>query len=218
MNFRYLFPILFLTLAGAAVRAQTNPTTVDEVDTVNTRYSPRTYPTAKLPADDALRTFDAAFPERSVGFLSVYLPAGAPPAGYLLEGQPLDGSQLVLLPAKVRRAVERGDATAYAAAAIRGIDDNQYLVRTDGAREDRIELIGRRRGRLSHLRTLAVRNARSEQRSWITDVNGDALLDVMTEVRRPNGKRRRTVYLLDRQREGYRRGKGVDAPWESADW
>ncbi|MGB3547575.1 MAG: hypothetical protein WBA17_11405 [Saprospiraceae bacterium] len=181
---------------------------------------PRTYAGAQLPDSEEARMFDAAFPEKEVGLLHVYADEEVQPSeNYLLEGVEIGSGITNLLPGGYRRLAAREGTTAYAAGAIRGDDENLYLVRMASPTDDRIELFAFRGDRVKLIKTLAYRKCRSgrcaQLDSYILDINRDGLLDVAQLIRkRPGMEPQRRAYLMSDTGK-LRKDNSVDVPWDS---
>ena len=205
---------LLLTFTLSAQRERVNPTP-------NRASDPRTY-LLDLPDSEAAQYWDASFPEKNVGFLHVYADPGVE-AGevYSMMGREIDGISTAMLPKKFQKMASRMDADVYASAAIRGKNENLYLVRMDGPSEDRVEMFALRGGQVKHLKTLAHYKKSNSGRvkqtdSWLTDIDGDTHFELMTITRSPSGKEKRSVYMMDDKRKWVKTSND-DAPWNSAD-
>lgn len=210
---------VFLLFASLSLVAQD-----DEVfPTINEAASPGTYPASTMPESEAAKYWDASFPEQTVGFFHVYAdPAVDAAEVYLLRGEELDGLGAKMLPKKFQRIARRMEADVYASAAIRGINENLYLVRMDGPSEDRIEMFALRGDEVKHLRTLARYKKYNSGKvlqmdSYITDIDGDTNLDLVTIKRKRNGKVKRNTYVMNNDRE-WSRATTLDTPWDSIDF
>lgn len=183
--------------------------------------NPSTYPGATKLQIEALRRFDASFEEQDIGFLHVYAQPTTDPEGtYLLAGEKLSSDVAALLPNKFLRMAERENAELYAAAAIRGVNENLYLIRMDGPQVDRIEMFAIRGNEVDHLQSLAVlkqRNNRSVQTdTYITDVDGDSYLELVTIKKNNRGEiGQKRVYVMDRDNRVWKRTTELDVPWSS---
>lgn len=182
------------------------------------------YPITDVIEDEALVAFDENFPERNVGFFHIYAdPSDTPPPSYLLKGEPANGTVKALLPKKYQRMAERMNADVYAAAAVRGIRENMYIVRMDGPTSDRLEMFVIRGGKVKHLKSLAYAacSAGSCQQtdSYLTDINGDTDLDLVTikrtRTRNGDGATKRKVYTLNENTRKWKKARNFDTPWDS---
>ncbi|NJC25106.1 hypothetical protein [Neolewinella antarctica] len=184
---------------------------------------PTAYSASTTIEGEDLQRFDASFSEQNVGFFHVYAdPAVDPMETYLLRGTEMDDTALGLLPKKFKKKAARMGATVYGAGAIRGMNENMYLVRMDGDTEDRVEMFAIRGQNVRHLKTLAVMKktgSRTKQvDSYITDIDGDAYLDLITVTKKRDGTiGKRRVYVLDRTDREWARTKMLDAPWDSVE-
>lgn len=185
------------------------------------------YPNTDVLESEAMADFDAEFPEQNVGFLHIYAdPTVDPEEVYLMRGVPASGTVLALLPKKYQRMAERMNAEVYAAAAVRGIRENLYIVRMDGASSDRLEMFAIRGNKVKHLKTLAYRECLNgscvQMDSYITDINGDADLDLVTIKRAQNssgdGAVKRSVYTMKESNRKWKKTKELDTPWDSIEF
>jgi hypothetical protein len=185
------------------------------------------YPNTDVLESEAMAEFDAEFPEQNVGFMHVYAdPLVDPNEVYLMRGVPASGTVMALLPKKYQRMAERMNAEVYAAAAVRGIRENMYIVRMDGSTSDRLEMFAIRGNKVKHLKTLAYRacsNGSCQQTdSYITDIDGDTNLDLVTIKRTQtrNGDRavKRSVYSLNESNRKWKKTKDLDTPWNSIEF
>jgi len=185
------------------------------------------YPITDVMESDAMKEFNAAFSGQNVGFFHVYAdPEVGPEEVYLLRGEPANGTVKALLPKKYQRLAQRMNAKIYTAGAIRGINENMYIVRMDGLSSDRIELFAIRGNRVKHLKTLAERTCKRgkcrQTDSYITDINGDTNLDLVTIKRKVIGTTERSVkrrvYSLNKDNRNWEKTDQLDAPWDSIDF
>ncbi|OAV45591.1 hypothetical protein [Lewinella sp. 4G2] len=213
-----LLPFLLIAflMASGALLAQSPTYQASRVSEVGS------YPVQTPVEGEAQAAFDLTFPEQTVGFLHVYAqPSPDPMGNYLLSGNELAGAAKDLLPTKVQQMMFNADATPYAAAAIRGVNENLYLVRLDGAKEDRIEMLALRGDEVIHLKTLAVMKKSYDGHlvqtdSYITDIDGNSYLDLVTIERDANGEiGKKSVYVLDRDSRNWMETTSLDVPWSS---
>lgn len=215
-----LFPTFLLLFILGSLNAQINETKRPISSLGN---DPATYPGATELEIAALQRFDASFAEKNVGFMHVYAQPTTDPEGtYLLAGEKLTSDVAALLPNKFIRMAARENAELYAAAAIRGVNENLYLIRMDGPQVDRIEMFAIRGNEVDHLQSLAVlkqRNNRSVQTdTYITDVDGDSYLDLVTIKKNNRGEiGKKRVYVMDRENRVWKRTTKLDVPWSSID-
>ncbi|SEP62800.1 hypothetical protein SAMN05444359_101293 [Neolewinella agarilytica] len=172
----------------------------------------------------ALQNFVAGFPEINVGFLHVYAnPSIDPEETYLMRGTEASSTLKALLPVDFQKMARNMDAKVYGAAAIRGINENMYIVRMDGAEQDRLELFAIRGNKVVHLKTLAYQfceSGKCEQLdSYITDVDGDTNLDLVqiSRVMRNSGVTAETkkVFTLQERNREWKKTNQLEVPWES---
>lgn len=185
------------------------------------------YPNTDVMVSEAFADFNAEFPGQNVGFLHVYTdPAATTNEDYLMRGTLASGTVKALLPKKYQQMAKRMNAKIYASAAIRGIRENLYIVRMDGATSDRIEMFAIRGNKVKHLKTLAYRacaNGSCQQTdSYITDINGDSDLDLIT-IKRTMTKEgesavKRSVYTLNESNRKWKKTTALDAPWDSVNF
>lgn len=182
------------------------------------------YPNTDFMETAAMTDFNAEFPGQNVGFLHVYAdPMVDPDEVYLMRGVPASGTVKALLPKKYQRMAVRMNAEVYAVAAIRGIRENMYIVRMDGPASDRLEMFAIRGDEVKHLKTLAYRactNGSCQQTdSYITDINGDTDLDLVTikrtQTRNGDSAVKRSVYTLNESNRKWKKTKEFDTPWDS---
>ena len=217
---------LFLTATVACV-GFTSGVTAQEVETArepaNPGEAPSSYPVETPIQGEALQRFAAFFEPQNVGFFHVYAdPEVDPEETYLLRGNKMGGVALQMLPKKFRKRAKRMGADVYGAGAIRGMNENLYLVRMDGNRDDRIEMFAIRDGEVTHLKTLATMTTSGSRKkqmdSYITDIDGDSYLDLMTAEAGRNGEMtKKTVFILDNNSRSWKKTSGLDAPWGSAE-
>ena len=168
-----------------------------------------------------MQRFVSFFPNQNVGFLHVYAdPMVDPNETYLMRGEEMGGVASSLLPKKFQRMASKMNATVYASGAIRGNNENMYIVRMDGTNEDRIELFAIRNDKVKHLRTLAVRkgqgNRLKQMDTYITDVDGDSYLDLISITRGKDGSIGKTsAYVLDRSSRTFKKTNQLDLPTSS---
>ncbi len=180
---------------------------------------PTTYPAATELGSEALKRFDTQFDEQNVGFFHVYAdPNVDPKETYLLRGQPMSEVAMALLPKKWKKKAKKLQADVFAAGAIRGMNENLYLVRFDGTGEDRIEMFAIRGSKVKHLKTLALMRKNGTQLkqmdTFITDVDGDSYLELMTLER---GSPKQEVFVMTRPDRKWKKTTALDAPWDSAE-
>lgn len=179
------------------------------------------------PSTTSLETnnaFTAAFPETNVGFLHVYAdPAIDPLETYLMRGTEMPESIIAMLPRKFRKQASREGTTLYAVSAIRGINEDLYLMRTDAPGRDQIDMLALRKGKVKHLKTLAYRDCRRteclQMDSYITDLNRDTDFDLVQIARRTTTKsgttnERRVVYTMHDRKRKWKKTKLLEVPWE----
>lgn len=211
-----LFSLLLL-IAFATVSAQ-NETARSPA---NRGAEPTTYPANSSVEGAAAQRFISFFPDQNVGFLHVYAdPNVEPNETYLMRGEEMGGVATSLLPKKFQRMARKMGAKVYASAAIRGNNENMYIVRMDGTNEDRIELFALRGNKVKHLRTLAVRKGQGrrlkQMDTYITDVDGDSYLDLITIKRGKDGSiGKTTAYVLDRDDRSFKKTTQLDLPMNS---
>ena len=187
--------------------------------------SPTTYPTGGQLTGEALQNFDANFPERNVGFMHLYADPSPDPLGtYLLTGDKMSKATIALLPKKQQRLARKMRADLYAAAAVRGIDENLYIVRMDGPQVDRLEMFAIRGNKVVHLRTLALYSCRrggsacSQLDSYLTDISGNGNLDLIQIARNVAGKERRSTFVMFEDDRDWRPTSELDTPWDSVEF
>ena len=214
-HFLTLFLASSLTLSAQEVETARTP--------ANRSSEPQAYPANSTVEGEALQRFVAFFEPQTVGFFHVYAdPKVDPEETYLLRGNKLGSVALQVLPKKSRRWIERNGADAYGAGAIRGMNESLYLVRMDGRGEDRIEMFAIRDNQVAHLRTLAVMEKNGTKMkqtdSYITDIDGDSYLDLMTIKRgKDGGIGKREVFVLEDSSRTWKKTKTLDAPWDSVE-
>ncbi|MTB52625.1 hypothetical protein [Lewinella sp. W8] len=177
---------------------------------------------------ESLAAWDAAFPDQNVGFFHVYTdPVIDPNEVYLLRGQVIGGYETALLPNKIQRLANRMEATLYAAAAVRdGQGGKLYLVRMEGADQDRIEMFQIDDAVVKHVQTLAYRQCEGNDcrqiDSFLTDVDGDTEFEIMQifRVQKDGETRRSNRVMYDyHERSGkWKKAKMVNAPWASTEF
>ena len=210
---------LFLLAAYATVSAQGQTASSPS----NRGAEPTTYPAHSTVDGAAIQRFVSYFPDKNVGFLHVYAdPNVDPKETYLMRGEKMGDIATSLLPRKFQRMARKIGASVYASAAIRGNNENMYIVRMDGATEDRIELFALRGDKVKHLQTLAVRKGQGrrlkQMDTYITDVDGDSYLDLISITRGKNGNIAKTnAYVLDRSDRTFKKTKHLDLPTNSID-
>lgn len=189
----------------------------------NRASEPTAYPASTELDGAALKRFDASFSEQNVGFFHVYAdPKVDPEETYLIRGNEMKGVALEMLPKKYKKMAAEMEADVYAAGAIRGMNENLYLVRMDGVGEDRVEMFAIRGNEVEHLQTLAImkkQGTRTKQMdSFITDIDGDSYLDLITVKANSAGEiGKRSVYVMDRNSRSWKKTKKLDAPWDSVE-
>lgn len=203
-----------LLISSTLMVAQADQTVKSGPDRAGNPYS----------ASQALQDFAAGFAETNVGFLHIYAdPNVDPKETYLMRGTEASGTLKALLPAKFQRMAQSMNATVFGSAAIRGLNENMFIVRMDGPMKDRLELFAIRGNKVKHLKTLAYRNCtngKCEQLdSYITDIDGDTVLDLVQISRtiRNSGvtaSNKKVFVLKDRSRE-WKRTNQLDVPWNS---
>ena len=212
-----LFLVLLFTASLTTLSAQTETARSPS----NRGAEPTTYPANTTVEGAALQRFVSFFPNQNVGFLHVYVdPMVDPNETYLMRGEEMGGVATSLLPKKFQRMASKMNATVYASGAIRGNNENMYIVRMDGTNEDRIELFAIRNDKVKHLRTLAVRkgqgNRLKQMDTYITDVDGDSYLDLISITRGKDGSIGKTsAYVLDRSSRTFKKTNQLDLPTSS---
>ena len=185
------------------------------------------YPITDVIEAPALKAFAQNFDNTNVGFMHVYAKATTDPLGkYLMRGEPATANTIALLPAKFQRMAKTGNATVHAVGAIKGINENLYLVRFDGMSSDRIEMFAIRGDEVEHVKTLAYRECSSagcrQLDSYLTDVNGDGDLDLiqMARLQTKKGDRgvRTKAYTMDDRTRKWKKTRELDLPENSLEF
>ena len=221
-NLSFLLVALWLTTATATAFAQTTTPAPD-------RSSDPTigYPITDQLLAPAFQTFTENFPSQNVGFFHVYAKSTVDPLDdYLLKGDEASGTTKALLPEDFQRMAKLTNAKVYAAAAIKGVNENMYLVRYDSPTSDRVELFAIRDNEVVHLKTVAYRECTSagcrQLDSYFTDVNGDGNLDLiqMKRLQTKKGDKgsRTTPFILDDRTRKSKKTKELELPVESLDF
>ena len=205
--------LLALGLSAQAVETAREP--------ANPGNDPTAYPLETPIKGEALQRFAAFFSPQNVGFFHVYAdPRVDPGETYLLRGNKMGGVALQMLPKKFQKMAKRMGADVYGAGAITGMNESLYLVRMDGRGEDRVEMFAIRDDEVKHLKTLAVmKKAGSRMKqmdSFITDIDGDSYLDLITIKADRNGDiGKKSVYVMEDSSRTWKKTSKLDAPWES---
>jgi len=214
---KFITAFATLLLLSTLAFAQTNPTIKSGPDRAGDPYL----------SSPALQEFVAGFPETNVGFLHVYAdPSVDPLETYLMRGEEASNTLKALLPVKFQSMAETMNATLYGAAAIRGDNENMFILRMDGRNSDRLELFAIRNNKVIHMKTLAYRicdSAKCEQLdSYITDIDGDTKLDLVQISRTMRGNEvtaeNKSAYVLTDPDRMWEETNQLDVPWASIEF
>ena len=154
------------------------------------------YPAANSTASDSEARFIAAFDkDRNVGNLHVYSFLNTPAEDYYFAGEELDNGFSEMYPEDLRDDIRQSNAKVYAVQSVRGEGDEYYIIRTPGsAGNNRLAMYEVNNDKLTFKIDLADAKKSGSQivqtDSWILDLNGDVLLDVVRikSVRDAEGK------------------------------
>ena len=205
------FTLLFACFLCTCVRAQTpNTQGTGGAETTN------------LATGTELEELAGIFDESNVGFLHVYVdPAVDPLETYLFRGVEMGEGEVSQLPGTFLSGLDTDRGKFYAAMAIRGIEENLYLVRYDGPARDQIDEFAIRDGQLVHLKTLAYLECGTpgdcgQLDSYITDVNLDTDFDLIQISRSSSADTdpERHVYTMPRTTRMWAETTELDVPWE----
>lgn len=185
------------------------------------------YPITNTIVNSALKTWAEDFPNKNVGLLHVYTdPLVDPNEVYLMRGEEISSVSKALLPKKFQRMARRMNATLYGSAAIAGTNENLYLLRMDGMMSDRIEMFAIRGNKIKHLKTLAFRKCAdglcAQMDSYITDVDGDGIFDLIQIKRIQNRSGERVAkpkaFVMKNRKRTWKRTRNLDLPLNSLEF
>lgn len=155
---------------------------------------------------DKMAAFIAIFNDENVSNLHVYASKNPiPDQAYYYKGTPVYPVFKDFLPSKLSNLTHIQNGQPHAISSIRGNGVELYLVRIPGEKWDnQIGIYTMNGGSLMELETLAYYDCNQarcvQQDSWLQDLNGDTLLDIITKNRtiRKNGtsKTKTTVFLM----------------------
>ena len=157
---------------------------------INERVSsPKEYAANSQFSSPQAAQLDATFKEQTTGFLHFYIdPKVATNDQYLFKGNLIGGELLDLFTGKYHRYAVMEDTKVYAASAIKGADENLYVVRFVTPGDQRLELFDLINGEMKHIKTLAARKCKMsgcrQLDSYITDIDRDGRPDLVQMSRR----------------------------------
>jgi len=148
-------------------------------------------PTPDVDPIGSLEDFVALFEVWDLGNLHVYAkPRDMLEYDYYFKGKPVNQASRTYLPLEVKRATIGTDEQVYAIGEISGVGRNDlYIIRIEEAKEPNRIMLTRlvKAGKLEKIATIAYfkrkENGYEQLDTWIQDVNGDGLPDMIRKTR-----------------------------------
>ncbi len=152
------------------------------------QYQERPYPAANIPVSPEVAGFIAQFEDSEVGNLKAFaIPEAEIPYGYYFTGTEIGEAHKELFTDEYRDLVENG--AIYATYSIKGQEKEHYIIRMPTDKGPNTLVLFETNGEVVEpVQLLAYAFCENgfcyQQDSWVTDLDGDADLDILTKYRR----------------------------------
>lgn len=174
-----------------------------EPDTSYGDYDVRPYPATNVPVSPEAASFIALFEESNVGNLRVYSHYDDElPYEYPFEGEEIPESYYEMFAGTHRDLLEDDAASAYSIYSIKGNRAEYYLIRTPSDKGPNTIVLFDLNGEVMEpVQVLAYAYCKGDfcyqQDSFITDLDGDTDLDILTKFRRTEADDEETLVKND---------------------
>jgi len=174
-----------------------------EQDTSYGEYDVRPYPATNVPVSPEAASFIALFEESNVGNLRVYAHYDDElPYNYPFEGAKIPESYYSMFAGTYRDLLEEDAAFAHSIYSIKGNRAEHYLIRTPSDKGPNTIVLFDLNGEVMEpLQVLAYAYCKGDfcyqQDSFITDLDGDTDLDILTKFRRIEADNEETLVKND---------------------
>jgi hypothetical protein len=193
---RFLSLLIFITLIVFPAWGQ-------EPDTSYAEYDVRPYPAANIPASPEAAAFIALFEESNVGNLRVYAHYNDElPNNYPFKGTAVPEASYEMFTGTYRDLLEADQAYAYSIYSIKGNEAEHYLMRVPSDKGPNTIVLFDLNGEVMEpVQVLAYAYCKGDfcyqQDSFITDLDGDTDLDILTKFRRTESDAEKTLVKND---------------------
>jgi hypothetical protein len=174
-----------------------------ERDTAYSEYDVRPYPATNVPVSPEAASFIALFKESNVGNLRVYAHYDEElPYGYPFKGEEIPESYYEMFTGTYRDLLEDDKSYAYSIYSIKGNTGEHYLIRTPSDKGPNTIVMFDLNGEVMEpVQVLAYAYCKGDfcyqQDSFITDLDGDTDLDILTKFRRLDADGEETLVKND---------------------
>ena len=174
-------------------------------------YNERPYPATNIPPSPEVAGFMAEFEDSEVGNLKVYSDFDEQPSSdYYFAGEKISAIHNELFTAEFRELIQAGNA--YATYSIKGNAREHYIIRLPTNKGPNTLWLFTVEGEVAKpLQLLAYAFCQSgscyQQDSWITDLDGDTDLDILTKFRRTDASSQK---VIEKQASVYLQNKAGD--------
>ncbi len=180
-----------------------SPVYGQEQDTSYGDYNVRPYPATNVPVTPEAAEFVALFEESNVGNLRVYAHTDDElPYGYPFEGREVPEAYYEMFTGEYRDLLEDDKAYAYSIYSIKGNEAEHYLMRVPSNKGPNTIVLFDLNGEVMEpVQVLAYAYCKGDfcyqQDSFLTDLDGDTDLDILTKFRRVDSKDEETIVKND---------------------
>lgn len=174
-----------------------------EQDTTYQEYDVRPYPATNVPASAEAAAFISIFEESNVGNLRVYAHYDDElPYDYPFRGEEIPESFYEMFTGTYRDLLEADESYAYSIYSIKGNRSEHYLIRTPSDKGPNTIVLFDLNGEVMEpVQVLAYAYCKGDfcyqQDSFITDLDGDTDLDILTKFRRVEADNEETLVKND---------------------